>query len=102
MIRGSLLFTAAALVCFYHGSTVFCVFLCTFESTRQLSGKQHVGQFALTVCQPTVVAPLAVKVVETDPAEVVGQRRDHHDPGRRAALQEPNEKVRQQEVSWKT
>lgn len=87
------------MVCFCHGSAVFCVFLCTFESTSQFSGKQHVGQFALTVCQPTVVAALAVKVVETDPAKVVGQRRDHHDPGRRAALQEPNEKVRQQEVS---
>lgn len=86
-------------------STVFCVvfffFFFTFEPTRQLSGKQHVGQLALTVRQPAVVAALAVEVVEADPAEVVGQGRDHHDPGRPAALQEPNEEVRQQEVAWK-
>lgn len=75
------------------------MFLCTSEAARQLSGKQHVGQFALAVRQPAVVAPLAVKVVETDPAKVVGQGRDHYDPGRRAALQEPDEEVCQQEVS---
>lgn len=86
-------------MCFYRGSTVVWVVLCTSEPARQLSGKQHVGQFALAVCQPTVVAPLAVKVVETDPAEVVGQGGDHHDPGRPAALQEPNEEVCQQEVA---
>lgn len=76
-------------------------FFFTFEPTRQLSGKQHVGQLALTVRQPAVVAALAVEVVEADPAEVVGQGRDHHDPGRPAALQEPDEEVRQQEVAWK-
>lgn len=81
---------------------MFCVFVCTFESTRQLSGKQHVGQFALAVRQSAVVAPLAVQVVEADPAKVVGQRRDHHDPGRCAALQKPDEEVCQQEVSCKT
>lgn len=74
--------------------------LCTFEPTGQFSGKQDVGQLALAVRQPAVVAPLAVKVVEADPAKVVGQRGDHHDPGGRAALQEPDEEVRQQEVSW--
>lgn len=80
-------------------STALWVVLCTFEAARQLSGKQHVGQFALAVGQPTVVAPLAVEVVETDPAEVVGQGGDHHDPGRPAALQEPDEEVCQQEVA---
>lgn len=101
-IPGCVLLTAAPLVCFQHVSTVFWVFLRTFEAARQLSGKQHVGQFALAVGQPTIVAPLAVKVVETDPAEVVGQGRDHHDPGRPAALQEPSEEVRQQKVAWIT
>lgn len=76
-----------------------CVFVGTLESPCQLSGKQHVGQFALAVCQPAVVAALTVEVVETDPAEVVCQRRDHHHAGRRAALQQPNQEVRQQEVT---
>lgn len=83
---------------------MFCVFVYmrvfvrTFESTCQLSGKEHICQFALAVCQSTVVASLAVKVMETDPAEVVCQRRDHYDPGRRAALQLPDQEGRQQEV----
>lgn len=61
-------------------SPMFCVFVYmrvfvrTFESTRQLSGKEHICQFALAVCQSAVVASLAVKVMETDPAEVVCQR----------------------------
>ena len=75
------------------------VLVCTFESTCQLSGEEHIGQFALAVGQSTVVASLAVKVVKADPAEVVCQRRDHYDPGRRAALQLPDQEVRQQEVS---
>ncbi|KAA8581840.1 hypothetical protein FQN60_008580 [Etheostoma spectabile] len=69
-------------------------------STCKLSGKEHIGQFALAVSQSTVVAPLAVEVMETNPAEVVSQRRDHHDPGRRAALQQPDQQRRQQEVPW--
>lgn len=83
---------------------MFCVFIYmrvfvrTFESTRQLSGKEHICQFALAVCQSAVVASLAVKVMETDPAEVVCQRWDHYDPGRRAALQLPDQEGRQQEV----
>lgn len=58
-------------------SPMFCVCsrcFCTSESTCQLSGKQHVCQLALAVCQSAVVASLAVEVVETDPAEIVRQR----------------------------
>lgn len=71
----------------------------TVESASQLSGKQHVGQFALAVSQPAVVAALAVEVVESDPAEVVRQRGDDHNAGRCAALQQPDQQVRQQEVA---
>lgn len=96
-------------VCYYseqlHPSilpcSVFVVgyrFVCTFESTCQLSGKEHICQLALAVRQSAVVASLAVKVMETDPAEIVCQRGDHYDPGRCAALQLPNQEGRQQEV----
>lgn len=100
-LPASVSLAAAPSACFYRVLCGFFFFFFTFEPTRQLSGKQHVGQLALTVRQPAVVAALAVEVVEADPAEVVGQGRDHHDPGRPAALQEPDEEVRQQEVAWK-
>lgn len=59
-----------------HPASLFTclLFVRTFESACQLPGKEHVCQFALAVCQSAVVAPLAVKVVETDPAKVVCQR----------------------------
>lgn len=72
----------------------------TLEPPRQLPGKQHVGQFALAVGQAAVVASLAVEVVEAYPTKVVRQGRYHHHAGGRAALQQPDEEVRQQEVSF--
>lgn len=77
------------------------VFQRTLEPPRQLPGKQHIGQFALAVGQAAVVAALAVEVVESYPTKVVRQGRHHHHAGRRAALQQPDQEVRQQEVSFR-
>lgn len=72
----------------------------TFESTGQLPSEQKVGQLALAVCEAAVVAALAEEVMETDPANVMSQRGNHDDTGRSAALQQTNQEVRQQEVTY--
>lgn len=72
---------------------------CTFEPAGQLPGKQHISQFTLAVSESAVVAALAVKVMEANPAEVVRQRRDDDNASWSAALQQCNQEVRQQEVT---
>ena len=50
-----------------------------FEPTRQLVGEQHVGELGLVVGALAVVGPLALQVVEVDPAHRLrpGRHGDH-------------------------
>ena len=54
---------------------------CGRQPLLKLDRHHHVGQFALAVGGPGVVAPLALQVVKGDAAEVVGPRAHGHDPG---------------------
>jgi hypothetical protein len=50
-------------------------------SALQLNGEQQIGQLALRVGRPRVVAALAVQVREVQRSGLVGVTRDRHDPG---------------------
>ncbi|KAF0653596.1 TetR family transcriptional regulator [Cyanobium sp. Copco_Reservoir_LC18] len=51
------------------------------EAPLQLQGEHHVGQLALAVGPPAVVAALALEIVEGDAAEVLGPGGDGDHPG---------------------
>lgn len=87
--------------CWYHFSySCQIIIWVTLESARQLTSEKHVSEFALAVGKAAVVAALTVQVVESNPAEVMCQGGNDHDSWRSAALQQTNEEIRQQVVTW--
>ncbi len=70
----------------------------SFEAPRELVGEQHVGELGLVVRSLSAVAPLALQVVEVDPAHGLRARGDVHDPRRRARDEQVQEEPRQLEV----
>lgn len=71
----------------------------TFQPLSQRAGEEHVGQFALRVRFPLVVALLAVDVVQVDGAPAVSHGRHVDDPGRSRPLNQVQQQMRQQEVT---
>lgn len=58
---------------------------CDFSALQppgQLPGEEHVGQFAVTVGEATIVALLTMEVMEADSASVMSQRGHIHMIGR--------------------
>ena len=54
----------------------------------QLQGEHHIGQLALAVGLPAVVAALALQVIEADAAEILGAGGDGDHPGIRLTAQQ--------------
>ena len=71
----------------------------TLQSSGQSSGGEDVGQFALAIGPPRVVAPLTVDVIQLDPTPCVGHGGEVDDPGGRRPLQQLHQQERQQEVT---
>lgn len=69
----------------------------TLDPFGQLSGKQHVGELALSVSSDRVVTPLPVQVIELDLAHGVSQRRDVDDSGWSRVLQQVQQQESQKE-----
>lgn len=74
----------------------------TFQSLSQRAGEEDIGELALNVGVPLVVTLLAVDVLQVDGAPGVGRGRHRDDPGRRRSLNQVNQQMCQQEVTWRT
>lgn len=73
----------------------------TFQPLSQRAGEEHVGQLALRIRFLLVVALLAVDVIQVDRAPAVSHGRHGDDPGRSRPLDQVQQQMRQQEVTWR-
>lgn len=69
------------------------------QAPGQLSGEEHVGQFAVTVGEAAVVALLPLEIVEADAASVMSQRGHVHNAGWGRLLQTLQQQESQEKVT---
>lgn len=74
----------------------------TFESLSQRAGEEDVGQLALDVSFVLVVTLLTVDVFQVDGAPGVSHGGHRDDSGRRRSLNQIDQQICQQEVTWRT
>jgi hypothetical protein len=67
------------------------------QPTRQLIGEQHIGELGLAVGAAPAEAPVALQVIEVDPAAPKRRRGDVYHPAGRAVLEQLQQQVGEQE-----